>query len=616
MAETITAEELRRKLLDPHVPESELAQYFVVDEEASEAFAPELALNSATIADAITVTGARSGGLLSLANSVARLRRRIAFEAKIADAGYRGPIIVSEGDSWFEFPILLKDTIDWLSEDFAILSLDAAGDTMVAVEKQSEFFAPMKKFGASIFLLSAGGNDLLASGSLAQHLGRFATGSTAASLLLPSFDSLVGQVLLGYRRIFTRLAAEHPKLAIFVHGYDNVVPRHKGPWLGKVMEGLGIVDGELQQALVARMIERFNHGLAEVAAEFHNVGYLDLRGTVQGRWHDELHPLDAGYHDVAARFHAAIDAFFSRPRGGTIEARSVDAEAMVGAASGTPRGLALTIGINSVDRTEYKGDFADLRCAEFDAVDMADLVRAAGFADVTTLLGQQATRQAVMDAIRKLAGAARAGDLAVITYAGHGSQLPDYSGDEDDGADETWCLFDDQLVDDEIYELLAAFAPGVRVLMLSDSCHSGTVFRSVDGQTVPVSVAQSPEITRALPPLAAALTARAHADRFEQRQAELAARGWAMRGAERLLPVAASVRLVSGCTDAQSSYDDVANGHFTAKLKQNWARGSFVGDYEAFVSAIRRSMRTDQTPEHRTLGAPSPVYDAQHPFEI
>jgi len=29
---------------------------------------------------------------------------------------------------------------------------------------------------------------------------------------------------------------------------------------------------------------------------------VDNRGVVAGRWHDELHPLDAGFADVAAKF--------------------------------------------------------------------------------------------------------------------------------------------------------------------------------------------------------------------------------------------------------------------------------------------------------------------------
>ena len=52
--------------------------------------------------------------------------------------------------------------------------------------------------------------------------------------------------------------------------------------------------------------------------------------------------------------------------------------------------------------------------------------------------------------------------------------MPDASADEPDRTDETWVLFDRQLVDDELYEMWPQFVPGVRILVLSDSCHSGT----------------------------------------------------------------------------------------------------------------------------------------------
>ena len=58
--------------------------------------------------------------------------------------------------------------------------------------------------------------------------------------------------------------------------------------------------------------------------------------------------------------------------------------------------------------------------------------------------------------------------------------MQDVDGDEeDDQLDETWCLFDTQLRDDDINTALASFAEGVRILMLSDSCHSGTVSRGI-----------------------------------------------------------------------------------------------------------------------------------------
>jgi metacaspase-1 len=58
------------------------------------------------------------------------------------------------------------------------------------------------------------------------------------------------------------------------------------------------------------------------------------------------------------------------------------------------------------------------------------------------------------------------------------SQLPDRNDDEElDTMDETWCLYNGQHLDDERYELLGEFAEGVRILVFSDSCHSGTTVK-------------------------------------------------------------------------------------------------------------------------------------------
>ena len=61
--------------------------------------------------------------------------------------------------------------------------------------------------------------------------------------------------------------------------------------------------------------------------------------------------------------------------------------------------------------------------------------------------------------------------------------------EETDQLDETWVLYDRQLLDDELYDLWCRFAPGVRILMISDSCHSGTVSRAVDMATAQVAAA-------------------------------------------------------------------------------------------------------------------------------
>src|SRR5262245_54572834 len=142
-----------------------------------------------------------------------------------------------------------------------------------------------------------------------------------------------------------------------------------------------------------------------------------------------------------------------------------------------PRGLSLHIGLNAVNPRHYAGWSGDLVACEFDANDMAALA-AAQKIKPTTLLTRQATRANVLKAIRAAAKTLRAGDLFLLTYSGHGGQIPDVSGEEKDKKDETWCFYDGEFIDDELYNELGGFPDGVRILVLSDSCHSGTVTRA------------------------------------------------------------------------------------------------------------------------------------------
>ena len=102
----ISQDELNRKLADLSIPERDLAKYFLVDEERSGVLHPALQLNPATVelpADPAEAR-ARSEAALTFANGIARMRRRVRFDRMLAD-GYEGPILVSEGDSWFQFQI-------------------------------------------------------------------------------------------------------------------------------------------------------------------------------------------------------------------------------------------------------------------------------------------------------------------------------------------------------------------------------------------------------------------------------------------------------------------------------------------------------------------------------
>jgi hypothetical protein len=138
---------------------------------------------------------------------------------------------------------------------------------------------------------------------------------------------------------------------------------------------------------------------------------------------------------------------------------------------------ALCIGINN-----YPGTHMDLAGCVNDAKAWAAELQGRGF-QVTTLLDAQATKAALVAGLRTLIGAAKAGDVVAITFSGHGTYVPDMNGDEIDGLDEALCPYDIQtggaaLTDDEIHALFAARKPGVRLVLVSDSCHSGTVTRA------------------------------------------------------------------------------------------------------------------------------------------
>ncbi len=93
------------------------------------------------------------------------------------------------------------------------------------------------------------------------------------------------------------------------------------------------------------------------------------------------------------------------------------------------KGMSLHIGLNHVDPNHYQGWDGQLKGCEKDAKDMAAIARKQKFA-ASILLNEQATADAVKVAISTVAGQLKSGDTFLLTYSGHGGQVPDTNGDE------------------------------------------------------------------------------------------------------------------------------------------------------------------------------------------
>jgi hypothetical protein len=276
------------------------------------------------------------------------------------------------------------------------------------------------------------------------------------------------------------------------------------------------------------------------------------------------------------------------------------------------KGIALNLGLNAVDPKHYGGWDGKLNACEADADDMAGIAKGKKF-QVTKLLTKAVTRARVVAQITKAAKALKSGDIFMLSYSGHGGQLPDMNNDEPDGQDETWCLYDGEFVDDELYALWRKFAPGVRILVFSDSCHSGTVTKMAYYQGTATARGQgvtSREVRyRFMPPDVALRTYRKNKT-FYDRILKVKV------PPEKKAAVKASVLLVSGCMDNQLSSDGDFNGLFTAQLLKVWKNGAFKGDYKKFHKEIVKRMPPDQTPNYFWVGAANPKFVAQNPFTV
>jgi len=286
-----------------------------------------------------------------------------------------------------------------------------------------------------------------------------------------------------------------------------------------------------------------------------------------------------------------------------------------------PKGISLHIGLNAVDPSHYAGWSGPLTACEADAEDMQTLTKAKGYT-TTILRTAEATRMAVTDAVAGAAKKAVKGDIFVLTYSGHGGQVPDRDGDEpDDLKDETWCLFDGELLDDELYRLWLGFPAGVRILVLSDSCHSGSAIRAafaglsagVSRSALQAVGTEGPVRFRFMPDDVALRTYRQNAAFYDKLQAR---RGAESRKKTAKSTVGATVRLISGCQDNQLSADGTFNGLFTGMLLRVWNNGGFKRDYQAFHKAIVQRMPPTQTPNHFVIGTHNPAFAAQAPFTI
>ena len=325
----ISYEEFRQKLMDIDIPDAEIRQYLTVDLEHTGAFNPRFVTDPEKVE--VSPDELELESAMAIGNAISRSRRHKRFRRAI-DNGDARDVLVSEGDSWFQFPFLIEDVIDHLGNDYLIWSLGAAGDTAGNMTgNRGEYMHGLHRWADRVkgFLFSAAGNDVIgedASGRpvLLKLVKPYEASQSAAwHIRRAEFDATIEFLRTAYSKVIATIRSDtrFATLPIFIHGYDYPFPfpadsgDNRDPtyaasdeWLGKPFAERGFPDEPFRRDVVKIMIDALYTMMYELAAEHEHVHVVNARGCMPtlDLWTDEIHGTDKGFAVVANRFRATI----------------------------------------------------------------------------------------------------------------------------------------------------------------------------------------------------------------------------------------------------------------------------------------------------------------------
>ncbi len=262
--------------------------------------------------------------------------------------------VLAEGDSWFNYPVILTDIIDriGMDKDMAVYSIASGGDWLLNMLAGREYVEELSISHPDWFLISGGGNDLVGSRRLAAILQpdggsvEFQKNEWAQNLInkaekiqVPLNDHFFEGLEYLSKDFYALLMFFHlqyyfllkgilqgggdsvPKfdgIRIITQGYDYPVPSFKksfglnpvtwyipfiriflghGRWLKQPLQIRGINDNNDQRKVMYSMIYLFNEMMIEMGSLFNalqprpRVFHIDSRDSVgKDGWADELHP--------------------------------------------------------------------------------------------------------------------------------------------------------------------------------------------------------------------------------------------------------------------------------------------------------------------------------------
>lgn len=253
-----------------------------------------------------------------------------------------GPIVISEGDSWFDYPFY-RNVVTWLDDPrdtgdpgqqnaWRLMRLERCGDevcSMLAGRQRTILATMVKRYEVEAILFSGGGNDIVGPELLPLLVPVDAEdpGVKPADCVHPDrLERRLRQIRDAYLDLIDLADEAKRPMTIYAHCYDYAPPSNEGvsvlgvfkagPWMLPYMLKQGIKTPSLQLGVVRLLIDAFYDMLASLPNVQNQVTFrvIDTRNTIQGRWCNEIHPDRDGFRSVASKYAAALRQQFPSSR--------------------------------------------------------------------------------------------------------------------------------------------------------------------------------------------------------------------------------------------------------------------------------------------------------------
>ena len=252
------------------------------------------------------------------------------------------------------------------------------------------------------------------------------------------------------------------------------------------------------------------------------------------------------------------------------------------------------ISVKEICATSYGRSIPKLNSPPTNAAAMEKLARKLGVpeSNLLRLEGNLATVSKVGQAFEELAQKCIMGDFVFISFSGHGSQVKDLDNCEDDGMDEGLLLFDGPLMDDQLCQYWAKFREGVRIFVLSDACHSGSIIKQGSNDTLDLR------------------PCKGCGRKPRAKDCDCCC--------EDGVVVNAAVLSISAVRDNQEAQDGEHHSKFTKAVLDVFDDESFSGTYSEFYDALKRHGNASRfrSPELKELGNCKYYFKTQNMFHI